>query len=423
MVVFEDIQAFCEGLKNLSNDSKLAYDCLRQLKCDHVNTSLIHKGEEYLKNEKSRLERMKRAYGDFSSHFNQICEKYLTQVNVIEEEKLCEVEELKVGFEKIKEEIKEKNEELKKTSLCTPKEPSFIYKEGMKSKVDVDLVLKYPGSYMYKEYTSDHRTADGDVYIDCDGENDELIVKYMKNDKSLEEDIRKMSNKKRTKLIDDLSLLELPIKKVINQRGSNGDKQDNIMIEAWKNRRLVMVNGKNENDFHKLLDKYKLLDGLFNNECLKNIQYDKQKNTFSMNINLKYKSLIEDYLRNGKKLSNKVLKKYNNNNISKELINELMMIGIQLNENEKDDIISYFDIRLLKDSTILLDTLYDKYLREWLGKNCKCKLLYRTSEHGYTASSFHEYCDDKGPTLIIVKSNEGWIFGGYTTQSWSGCGI
>ena len=268
MVVFEDIQAFCEGLKNLSNDSKLVYDCLRQLKCDHVNTSLIHKGEEYLKNEKSRLERMKRAYGDFSSHFNQICEKYLTQVNVIEEEKLCEVEELKVGFEKIKEEIKEKNEELKKTSLCTPKEPSFIYKEGMKSKVDVDLVLKYPGSYMYKEYTSDHRTADGDVYIDCDGENDELIVKYMKNDKSLEEDIRKMSNKKRTKLIDDLSLLELPIKKVINQRGSNGDKQDNIMIEAWKNRRLVMVNGKNENDFHKLLDKYKLLDGLFNNECL-----------------------------------------------------------------------------------------------------------------------------------------------------------
>ena len=54
----------------------------------------------------------------------------------------------------------------------------------------------------------------------------------------------------------------------------------------------------------------------------------------------------------------------------------------------------------------------------------KWKLIYRSSEHGYTGSSFHEYCDDvNGPTLVIIKSSEGWIFGGYTTQSWSGKGI
>ena len=34
-----------------------------------------------------------------------------------------------------------------------------------------------------------------------------------------------------------------------------------------------------------------------------------------------------------------------------------------------------------------------------------------------------ECCDDKGPTLIVIQSSEGWIFGGYTTQSWSGWGI
>ena len=45
-------------------------------------------------------------------------------------------------------------------------------------------------------------------------------------------------------------------------------------------------------------------------------------------------------------------------------------------------------------------------------------MIYRASEHGYTAKSFHNYCDDKGPTLVIVKSSRGWIFGGYTTQSW-----
>ena len=66
---------------------------------------------------------------------------------------------------------------------------------------------------------------------------------------------------------------------------------------------------------------------------------------------------------------------------------------------------------------------YDDKMREWLGSDYDMKLLYRASEHGYTAKSFHDYCDDKGPTLIIIKSSEGWIFGGYTTQSWSGDGI
>ena len=42
----------------------------------------------------------------------------------------------------------------------------------------------------------------------------------------------------------------------------------------------------------------------------------------------------------------------------------------------------------------------------------------RSSGYGYT--SFHECCDDKGPTLVSIKSDKGWIFVGYATQSWSG---
>ncbi len=69
--------------------------------------------------------------------------------------------------------------------------------------------------------------------------------------------------------------------------------------------------------------------------------------------------------------------------------------------------------------THIVSQQYDNKLREWVG-DYKWRLIYRASEHGYTAESFHEYCDDKGPTLIVIKSSEGWIFGGYTTQSWSG---
>ena len=70
--------------------------------------------------------------------------------------------------------------------------------------------------------------------------------------------------------------------------------------------------------------------------------------------------------------------------------------------------------------THIVDQQYDGKLREWLGNDYKWKLLYRASEHDYTAKSFHECCDNQGPTLIVIKSSGGWIFGGYTTQSWSG---
>ena len=73
--------------------------------------------------------------------------------------------------------------------------------------------------------------------------------------------------------------------------------------------------------------------------------------------------------------------------------------------------------------TQIINQQYDAKLREWIGNDYQWRLIYRASEHGYTASSFHECCNDKGPTLIVIKSSGGWIFGGYTTQSWSGDGI
>ena len=72
--------------------------------------------------------------------------------------------------------------------------------------------------------------------------------------------------------------------------------------------------------------------------------------------------------------------------------------------------------------TQIVNQQYDYYLKEWAG-DYKWKLLYRASEHDLIRQFFHEYCDDKGPTLVIIKSSGGWIFGGYTTRSWSGDSI
>ena len=70
-----------------------------------------------------------------------------------------------------------------------------------------------------------------------------LIVKYMKDDKSLEEDLKLMSYEK-SKLLDDLSYLELPIKKDILNVIYRGD--DNEIMDAWTNRIVVINNNYSE---------------------------------------------------------------------------------------------------------------------------------------------------------------------------------
>ena len=45
-------------------------------------------------------------------------------------------------------------------------------------------------------------------------------------------------------------------------------------------------------------------------------------------------------------------------------------------------------------------------------------LLYSGSTHGWQRSKFHELCDEKGPTITVMKSKAGRVFGGFAMQSW-----
>ena len=54
------------------------------------------------------------------------------------------------------------------------------------------------------------------------------------------------------------------------------------------------------------------------------------------------------------------------------------------------------------------------------------KLLYRASRDGDSTKTFHKLCDNKQNVLIIIKSDIGYIFGGYskigfkTSKNWDG---
>ena len=86
-----------------------------------------------------------------------------------------------------------------------------------------------------------------------------------------------------------------------------------------------------------------------------------------------------------------------------------------------EGIIKALKISCFKKSVILSsDQTLVNWLKESLAITNDCdKLLYRASSNGWAASNFHSRCDNKGPTVTVVKSGN-YIFGGYTEQHWDG---
>lgn len=75
------------------------------------------------------------------------------------------------------------------------------------------------------------------------------------------------------------------------------------------------------------------------------------------------------------------------------------------------------------NDSLQLDEIKKQMLRRFLEKYRaefdECKLVYRASEHGFKASDFHKYCDNKGATISIISNTENRFFGGFTKLSWA----
>ena len=78
----------------------------------------------------------------------------------------------------------------------------------------------------------------------------------------------------------------------------------------------------------------------------------------------------------------------------------------------------------MTDSAIVgNDVNYLTHLSSWLkpvaqSKSSRWKRCWRASVDGWAASTFHSRCDNKGPTVTIIRVGGKYIFGGYTSLSW-----
>ena len=102
--------------------------------------------------------------------------------------------------------------------------------------------------------------------------------------------------------------------------------------------------------------------------------------------------------------------------ICRDLLVEATFYQIERMKNELEQVLQPFN-----DSVILSSdqgqTLMNRLKNTPDFANSVDHLFYRASVHGWPSSSFHYHCDNKGPTVTVIKSGNN-IFGGFTEQSW-----
>jgi hypothetical protein len=89
------------------------------------------------------------------------------------------------------------------------------------------------------------------------------------------------------------------------------------------------------------------------------------------------------------------------------LLNELQLDGVQLCAPP------------FAGSSIMSREHWSK-LVEWYGGGWT--LIYKASRDGWTSADFHSRCNGKGPTVTVVRSTSGHVFGGHLAQSWISSG-
>ncbi|RIA82799.1 hypothetical protein C1645_834779 [Glomus cerebriforme] len=112
--------------------------------------------------------------------------------------------------------------------------------------------------------------------------------------------------------------------------------------------------------------------------------------------------------------------------IPKDLINKILIFYLASNMQLNEDIRPPRQSKCNVDS-LIINQNYFAIFANWIYRKKKISeyipykfnLLYRASRDGNTNVAFHEKCDNKGATIVIVKvANSKQIVGGYNPLSW-----
>ena len=223
----------------------------------------------------------------------------------------------------------------------------------------------------------------------------------------------------------------------ISKINKNKKEMVNLFKEPMKNLKI---------NFIKEEDNIKYTEYYFNGSeyHLKNIEFSdisfnkfkiswKAENEIKLNLNNRDKNLIfRVEMRkenNNKNDLFKIVYEGKESNCSIYNLEPETTYEIKINIIYDNIIIDESDIKKIStkeiDSLILKETRNEKDFLKKIFEFTNIKdieLIYRGTRDGMNSNSFHNKCDNKGPTICLYKNDKGHIFGAYASISWTNKG-
>ena len=134
-------------------------------------------------------------------------------------------------------------------------------------------------------------------------------------------------------------------------------------------------------------------------------------------------SIVEELFKENKKMKEEFdneIKNLKNENI--QIKNELKNINEYISNQKKEKEEEEEKIKDFDKSKIIKNKEEKYKLKEWISTNGNIKkinLIYRATEDGDTDKEFFSKCGEKGPTLSLIKTKKGRIFGGFSKAEWT----
>ena len=120
-----------------------------------------------------------------------------------------------------------------------------------------------------------------------------------------------------------------------------------------------------------------------------------------------------------RKIKTKTDNTYQNLIYEIKILNEKIdMLNNKLNDKTK----MFFNVSSIIRNDLDKQIKLINWIEQRLNKNIILQLIFKMSENGFTAQDFHHYCDNKGPTLILIKTSNNEIIGGFTPFNWEAKG-
>jgi len=206
--------------------------------------------------------------------------------------------------------------------------------------------------------------------------------------------------------------------KIRNELNSREDKLlsevDNCYEKAFYKEDMMKEFERLPNKIKESLEKAKLFGKEYDDN-------DNNNKIYLINEGIKIENNIKDIntvnenIEKCKKLSQIKIKFSPDENGINDKLEKIKSFGKVMIDNLEP---SFESSNIIKDD-IEKQNLIIKWIKDKTNKQkMRFKLIFKMTEHGSEGKAFHQYCDNKGPNLILIKTTTNRIFGGFTPLDW-----